>query len=91
MAPLAEEPNGGKATIREVRDLIDAHERADRERLDELKHWLLSQFSGLEDRYVLRAACNERHRYIDPRTLIVTGFLITVAIPLLTAWILAHL
>ena len=84
MTDASVEPNG-KASIREVRDLLQDHEEAERARSEEFRNWLDGKFTALDNKYVFRESCIERHKYIDPRQIWAAAALLSVLGPVLTA------
>lgn len=88
---MSDDVTNGRATIREVRDLLDAHERNDRARSDDLRNWLDDKLSALDEKYVWRQSCVERHRYIDPRQIWAAAAILSIIGPALTALIIGAL
>lgn len=77
---MSDEATNGRATIREVVALLQA-----------LSDKIDDKFDHLDDKYVLRAACQERHKYIDPRTIWIAAAVLSIAGPVVTALIIGAL
>ena len=89
MTPEEPEASNGRASIREVRDLLQDHEEAERTRSDEFRTWLDGKFTAMDEKYVLRAACIERHKYIDPRQIWAAAAVLAILGPAITAALIA--
>ena len=74
---MSDESANGRATIREVVKM-----------LQELDSKIDHKFAVLDEKYVLRAACRERHKYVDPRQIWAATAALAILGPLLTALII---
>jgi hypothetical protein len=59
--------NGSRVTLREVYALIEAKDAK----------WD-ARFAALDEKFVWRDGCKERHKYLDPRVLWAVAFLLPV-------------
>jgi len=63
-------------------DIVHTRELFEMER--RIKRHIDSCFDHLDEKYVLRAACRERHRYIDPRQIWGAVATLAVIVPIVT-------